>query len=254
MTSFLTRVVLSKIMNVGRFLKKQGTASMSTTTKQRQKKSLSRRQRIARRIATYSVAAGAIALAGEQAQGAIVHKTLNQVFTDGVNSFGPTGNEFDINMNNPGPNPNGGTVSQWVMGYGNNGAGFFGPSNIQPSLGQPTKFAPGAVIGQGQPVMGSLRLAERAMYWNKVSMSLSLSLNPFPAGSNTFLGLKFKMADNQYHYGWARITFQDNPNSPPNTGNAGYSNPNCYVEAVVTDLAYESVAGQGIGAGEGLPR
>ena len=75
---------------------------MSTKVNRHQKKSLSRRQRIAGRLAGYAVAGGAMVVAGTQAQGAIVYQSLNDVLTcpDGVPSttftFGVPSHQFSI--------------------------------------------------------------------------------------------------------------------------------------------------------------
>ena len=67
-----------------------------------------------------------------------------------------------------------------------------------------------------------------------------------PVGGNKFLGLRFKLADG-YHYGWLRMTVDEDPTSP--LVSVGLVGHHLFFRAEIQDWAYESTPGQSILAG-----
>jgi hypothetical protein len=229
---------------------------MSTARKQRRKESLSRRQRIAKRLAAYSVAAaGAVAIGGQQADASIAYQPLNQTATQSSPvTFGVSGSALTV------------TPSEWhnvglwrsrvdVTGTGGNGVNqmaWVWPGWVQ----QPVPLDPGAVIGNNLTFTGNQPLAMRGAgcayssssggamryyFWSPYNDDL----NAFPAGHDKYLGLKLHFSDGTDHYGWLRMTISHDPNGPIDDG-YGYLRD---FRATIEGFAYETAADTRIVAG-----
>jgi hypothetical protein len=196
-----------------------------SSTKQRHEKALSRRQRIAKRLAAYSVAAGAVALAGEQADAAIVYQALNQNATIGHPvTFGANGANVTVTSTESFSSSNPGWWYDNADAAGSNAtlqhidiAWNHGPG----SWGRDFGLLAGAPIGAnltmhaGQPL--AYQRGERIyssgylFYYNANSVSWNNMVNGFPAGPNRYLGMKLHFGDGTDHFGWVRLTVTGDP-------------------------------------------
>lgn len=232
---------------------------MSNTSKRHQK-SLSRRRRIARRLATYSVAAGAAAFAGGQAEAAIVYHALSvsvrtpktQVIpsvlpNEDLLPFGAAGNEFAV------------AAQQWF------GEMLLcsGSAPLQVVVKANGLNGVGAAVVKGAAINSAAVLAaQQQVAYRKVSASFnqwyfklpnsSPSWNNFPAGNNNFLPLKLHMDDGD-HYGWLRFTVADDPTSPESIKNSVPAlHRHVFQMATLQGWAYQATPGQAIVAGAAI--
>lgn len=88
----------------------------------------------------------------------------------------------------------------------------------------------GGVLPGNQPIGTPIGAASA---WTQVAAT------PIPTGNNVIMGIRlFNENTSAIHYGWARFSNVVNPATAPMT---------------IVDWAYESVAGAGINAGDGIP-
>lgn len=215
---------------------------MSRTKKGNRKLSASRKRRIAGRLAAYSVAAGAVVVAGEQAPGRVVYTDVSPdatITSPGLNIDLNADSVMDFHLDTSfNSRSTHFPPYSWVRqsssrlvsasGLGSNqvaygGAGLWGP--LAAALSSQNS------INNNLSFRGSGMLATRWRYAFRLS-SWTLTYGYFPGAGDKFLGLKF-MINNQFHYGWARMNVQ---------GGAALTTK-------LKDYAYESQPGVGISAG-----
>lgn len=222
---------------------------------QRFNKSLSRKARLTRRLAAYSLAAGAAVTAAEQTQGAILHTNLNAVVnTGGSYSFGVSGNEFtltvpsnyNLNFKSQGPGYvySSGSWGAEVKINGNGGNGIA----EEPFFTKGQKIGYDYYAGVYTSFNNEKRVANRSFWWYNSNGNIDITkneTNDFPSGNTKYLGLEFKSGGDSY-YGWLRLSIAKNPASDPTTPGqaAGFT-------VSLLDFAYNNVAGALIEAGQG---
>lgn len=215
---------------------------MATSTKS---KKSARQQRLVRRLAAYSMAAGAAIAAGDQAQGAIVHTDVNTALNAGQSySFGIDGAEFTINVQSISPSH--GSWGSWgaKVSIFKNGDFYSWDAidNNNVPVGNTISETTG---GQWQ---GNQTLAYRKFYWSSTSSGVQVRAddNRLPTGNSDVLPLRFQdEGTGDLRLGWIRLSIAKNPTSNPTGFNGAAS-----FTVSIQDWAYESTVGGSIVAGD----
>ncbi len=190
----------------------------------------SERESLAKRLASYAVAAGTTAaatlLGAQPAQAGIIYTSTDINFTSGIVfiDFNHV-NQFKI-MNEPGGY---GVNSLSVMGNGK-------PAEVVIQGGGAAALGFGAPIGRGDNFQ-LIRSSPAKMVSAFLNSSTSVSFRGnWKNATEKYLGLAF-LIDGQVHYGWAEL-------------DVTATRSNYVVDATLLGYAYDTVANQALTAGE----
>jgi hypothetical protein len=229
-----------------------------SSTKKHSKKTISRRERIARRLAAYSAAAGLVALGGGPAEGSVVYHPLTGTVStpkkatpggspyENVFPFGFSGTEFAV-------------AAQQL--FGNMSTMVSGAAPLSMIVRANGLGGVGAGVAKGAAINGDVTFAgqQRAAYrlvsvsypdWYFHQNPSAPSSNQFPAGNAKFVPLKLHLTDGD-HYGWMRFTIGDDPTSPISSKNSPLQR-HVFQMATMQGWAYQDTPGQAILAGAAI--
>ena len=206
---------------------------------------------LTKRLAGYATAAGAagvgvLALA-PGAKADVIYTPTNQTLTNGTLSISIDGvSSFQLTDFDPVVRPALGNISSFfrtlkVNGLGDAGNQVMLQGSYAAALARGAAIGPGGVFGGGSREMAQQILVTGGFTNTTHGFHTTYAFGPWSNTRDHFLGLKFDIGGQEY-FGWAELNVTNGLGSPGNLPS---------ITAVLTGYAYDTVAGQGLTAGQG---